>query len=129
MSSFVRYNANPAKRAVGDCVVRALSKALAQGWEETYVALCLQGYLMQDLPNANSVWGAYLRHRGYERHFLPDDCPDCYSVENFCADHRKGTYVLALSGHVVCVCDGCYYDTWDSGGEVPIYYWQRKDDV
>lgn len=42
------------------------------------------------MPNANSVWGAYLRYRGYERHFLPDDCPDCYSVENFCTDHQKG---------------------------------------
>lgn len=36
-----------------------------------------------------------------------------------------GIYVLALQGHVVCVIDGVYYDSWDSGREVPLYYWQK----
>jgi len=36
------------------------------------------------------------------------------------------THILALSGHVVCVMDGDYYDTWDSGGEVPLYYWRKE---
>lgn len=25
-----------------------------------------------------------------------------------------------------CVIDGVYYDSWDSGREVPLYYWQKK---
>jgi hypothetical protein len=23
--------------------------------------------------------------------------------------------------------NGCYYDTWDSGQEMPLYYWERGE--
>ena len=84
---------------------------------------------MLDMPSANAVWGSYLRKKGFVREIIPNTCPDCYTVEDFCRDNPKGTYILALSGHVVAVIDGKYYDTWDSGDEIPIYYWYRKDDV
>lgn len=122
---FSRYNPNPANNSVGDCTIRAISKALEQDWETTYAGLALQGFLMCDMPSANHVWGAYLRRHGFRRHILPDTCPDCYTVEDFAAEHPNGTYILALSGHVVCVQDGEWHDTWDSGGEVPQYYWER----
>ena len=128
MGEFVSYNPNPTWAKVGDCVVRALSKALGQTWEETYIDLSVEGLLMGDLPSANAVWGAYLRRKGFEREIIPNSCPDCYTVEDFCADHPNGTYILALDGHVVSVVDGQYFDTWQSGREVPIYYWHRKED-
>ena len=34
------FNPNPIKnKRVGDCVIRAISKALNQSWEETYIEL------------------------------------------------------------------------------------------
>ena len=27
---------------------------------------------------------------------------------------------------LICIEDGNYYDTWDSGDEIPIYYWKEK---
>ena len=83
---------------------------------------------MGDLPNANSVWGAYLRSLGFTRNVIPDTCPDCYTVAEFCNDHRSGKYVIALNGHVVCCKDGDYYDSWDSGNERPVYYWSKEED-
>ena len=35
------YNANPYKIRVGDCVIRAISKALNQSWEDTYIDLTI----------------------------------------------------------------------------------------
>lgn len=128
MGEFVSYNPNPVGLKVGDCVVRALSKALGQDWEQTYIELCVEGCLHCDMPSANAVWGAYLRRKGFEREIIPNTCPSCYTVEDFCADHPNGTYILALDGHVVSVVDGQYFDTWQSGREVPIYYWHRKED-
>lgn len=125
---WVRYNANPDGRNVGDCTIRALSLALGQSWERTYVELALEGFMMGDMPSANHVWGAYLRRKGFRRRILPDTCPDCYTVADFARDHPSGTYLLALDGHVVCLIDGDWYDTWDSGGKIPLYYWTRKDD-
>ena len=123
---FIRYNPNPTGKNVGDCTVRAISKALNQEWQETYAGLALYGFMMGDMPSANAVWGAYLRQKGFARSIIPDNCPDCYTVEDFAEDHSTGTYILALSGHVVCVRDGVLYDSWDSSGETPLYYWHKE---
>lgn len=122
----VPYNPNPQRNTVGDCTVRAISKAMGQTWYETYWGMCLQGALMCNMPTANEVWGAYLRKHGFIRRIIPDTLPPGYTIADFAADHPKGTYILALSGHVVCAKDGEYFDTWDSGDEVPLYYWERK---
>lgn len=123
----IYYNPNPVGARVGDCTVRAISKALGQTWQRTYVGLCLQGFEMGDMPSANSVWGAYLRKHGYRRNIISNECSDCYTVNNFCKDHPKGTYILAISGHVVCVADGAFFDTWDSGQQIPVYYWTKEE--
>ena len=129
MAHFVKYNANPINKRVGDCTVRAISKALDQSWYKTFVEMCVQSVMLCDMPSANHVWGAYLRHKGFERNIIPNSCPDCYTVADFCDDYPYGTYVLALNGHVVTVIDGNYYDTWNSGNEIPLYFGQkRKED-
>ena len=53
---WTHYNPNPAGRNVGDCTVRALSKALNQDWYTTYLGLCVEGGLMGDMPSANATW-------------------------------------------------------------------------
>lgn len=124
---YSEFNPNPSGARVGDCTVRAICKATGKTWEQVYCGLCVEGMRLGDMPSANQVWGAYLRRHGFRRHALPDECPDCYTVADFCREHPGGTYVLAISGHVVCVQDGRYYDTWDSGAEAPAYYWQKEE--
>lgn len=121
------YNPNPRGARVGDCSVRAIAKALGKNWNEAYMDLAIRGLLMADMPNADRVWGNLLYRHGYSRHMIPDTCPDCYTVEQFCDDHRHGKYVLALSGHVLTAEDGCYFDSWDSGAETPIYFWTNEE--
>lgn len=117
------YNPNPDGKNVGDCVIRAIAKALDIDWEQAYIAIVLQGYIMHDMPSANAVWGAYLRVKGYRQYNIDTDNPDYYTLADFAADNPKGKYIVALSSHVVCVIDGDWYDTWDSGGEIPLYFW------
>lgn len=122
---YAQYNANPYRRLVGDCPVRAISKATGKSWHAVYTALALYGFAMGDMPSANAVWGAYLRKQGFMRQMVDDHGKDFYTVEDFCQDNQNGTFILAINGHVVCVVDGFYYDSWDSGQEVPLYYWTR----
>lgn len=121
------YNPNPDGLHVGDCTVRALCKATGQDWQTVHTALYVQSHMACDMPSANHVWGAYLRKHGFARRVIPDTCPDCYTVADFCRDHPRGMYVLAISGHVVAVLDGDWYDAWDSGREIPVYYWTREE--
>lgn len=125
---FICYNANPLGKQVGDCVIRAISKATNQDWTKTYADIALQGYMLYDMPSANHVWAAYLRKKGFVRHVIPENCPDCYSVKDFCNEHTEGTYLLALDKHVVAVVDGDYFDTFDSGDEAVIYYFERIEE-
>ena len=53
------YNPNPDGKMVGDCVIRAISKAINQDWEKTYVGVATQGLMMHDMPSSNSVWGSF----------------------------------------------------------------------
>lgn len=121
------YNANPYKIRVGDCVIRAISKALNQPWEDTYIDLTIQGYLMGDLLSSNAVWGAYLKSKGFTRDIVSNDCPECYTIEDFCNEHPKGTYIIGTGTHAVVVEDGCVFDTWNSSGEVPIYFYKKEN--
>ena len=118
------YNPNPAGAKVGDCAVRAVAKATGASWERTYAGLCAAGFDVCDLPSADRVWGVYLRDKGFKRRALPESLCNGYAVRDFARDHPEGVYVLALGGHVVCVKNGDWFDTWDSGDETPAYYWE-----
>lgn len=126
MERWAKFNNNPKKNRVGDCTVRAISKAMMQDWEKTFAHLTAYAFLMCDMPSANNVWGKYLKDNGFCRYLVDDNGKDFYTVKDFCEDNPKGVFILALDGHVVCVVDGYYYDSWDSGNEEPIYYWRKK---
>lgn len=122
---YVNYNSNPMRRKVGDCTVRAISKALEQSWEHTYIELAVQGLLMYDMPSANAVWGEYLNSKGFVKKAINKD--KYYTIVDFCRENPIGTYIVGTGSHTVCIEDGKYYDTWDSGDETPIFYFAKKE--
>lgn len=123
--AYIFTNPNPNGAKIGDCAVRAVAVANGMSWNETYNILADYGFKFKNLPNADSVWSAVLKDFGFTRKSIPDTCPDCYTIREFCEDHPTGTFVLGTGSHVVAVKDGNYYDTWDSGDEVPIVYWRK----
>lgn len=122
----IQYNPNPNGKFIGDCVIRAITAVTGKAWHEVYVGLCLQGYIMADLPSSNAVWAAYLRNQGFIRKTLPNRCPDCYTIEDFAREHRKGAYIVATGTHAAAVIGGNIYDSWDSSQEIVVYYFERK---
>lgn len=122
-----RYcNMNPDRLDTSDCVVRAVALVMDLDWDGAYADLSMQGYAMHRILMVNDVWGEYLKLNGFKRSIIPDTCPNCYTIKDFCLDHPRGRYVVATGSHVVAVVDGNYYDTWDSGDEVPIYFWWKR---
>ena len=125
MSKWQPYNPNPIRNRTIDCTVRAIAKATGEDWDTIYTHLSFYGFMYKDVAISNDVWGKYLKSKGFKRYLVDDKDQDYYTVEDFCQDHPTGTYILAIDGHVVCVADGKYYDSWDSGKEIPLYYWAR----
>ena len=124
--SFIFTNPNQKGIYTIDCVIRAISLATDSSWDETFVDVFIQAYLNKDMPSSNKVWADYLKYRGFKRFIIPSTCPDCYTVIDFCRDHPDGVYILGTGSHVIAVRDGDYYDTWDSGNELPLYYWKKE---
>lgn len=125
---FKKYNPNPSGNwRAGDCVIRAITKATGKDWNKVYAELSVYGYQYGDWGNSNGVWDAYLRDQGFSRAVVPNSCPTCFTVADFCEEFPKGNFILATGKHAVAVSDGDYYDTWDSGREMPIYYYYQGD--
>lgn len=131
MSAWVAYDPNPVGNGgTGDCVIRALTKALGKTWYEVYWDLCNLGADMGNWGNGNEVWRGYLRDLGWWQRSIPNTCQSCYTVADFCRDNPHGTFILATGAnggnHAVAVKDGKYFDSWNSGREVPVFYFSRR---
>lgn len=113
---------------MGDCTVRAIAIATKRAWVDTYLDLCLMGMIMADMPSANAITTAYLKKNGFRRRTIPDDCPDCYTIADFCQDHPKGTYIIGTGNHLTTIIDGDLWDSWDSSNECPVYYFEKMED-
>ena len=98
--AFIYFNPNPSGKRVGDCVIRGISFLTEQDWEKTYIKIVMQGFAMFDMPSSNAVWAEYLRKCGYKKFVIPDTCPECYTVKNFCEDNPSGKYLLATGSRL-----------------------------
>lgn len=124
--AFIYYNPNPLKKHTGDCVIQALCKVMGLSWEEVFLGLSEISLLVYEVPESNTVWDIYLRENGFSRHAIPDTCPVCYTVEDFCLDYPYGTYVLGTGNHAVAIVDGNIFSTWDCSNEIPIVYYEKE---
>lgn len=123
---WIRSNPNPLGKQAGDCVVRAIAIATEQSWGKVYDDLCRLGRQECEMPNSNAVWGKYLDQMGFEQFLLPEACPRCMTVRAFANRMPAGTYIIGTGSHAVAVIDGDWYDSWDSGDEVPSYFWRVR---
>ena len=133
-----RININPKNQDVGDCTIRAISMALNQNWYLTHSDLCALSRQMADMPSSNRVLFEYLKLRGYTRHTIETECPNCLSVIDFCNNHPVGEYLLSTcdyvsankivvtASHMIFCAYGTYYDSWNSGREIPLYYFEKE---
>lgn len=122
------FNPNPSGWDGIDCTVRALTKALNIPWEKAYTMLATNGFIMNDVMNANHVFNATLRQNGFKRYVIPNTCPDCYTINDFAKDHPRGTYILATGDHVCTIVNGTLFDSWQSGSRIPLVYWTKENE-
>jgi len=121
---WMRCNPNPQHKEVPDCVVRALAIALNRRWVDIYDDLCALGRREFNMPSADAVWGKYLYQMGFKPFLLPESCPQCVTIRTFSQMFPHGIFIIGTGSHAVAVIDGDYYDSWDSGNEIPSFFWK-----
>lgn len=126
--SYFYANPNPKKKLVIDCVIRAICIVTNKSWHEVFFDICTEAGVQCDMPSSNQVWKSYLLDQGFKIKMIPDMCPACYTVAEFSKDNPNGKFIVCTGEHAVAVMDGNYYDTWDSGDEVPIYFYYKENE-
>ena len=124
---WIYCNPNPCRTEEPDCVVRAISVATGQSWRRTHWELCLMSHVKCTMPSVNWLWERYLKKRGFEKFLLPESCPECVTVREFARRYPEGVYVIGTGSHAVCVMDGNWFDTWNSGDETPTYFFRKAE--
>ena len=107
------------KDKVGDCQIRAISKALNITWLEAFdlvMPICREQQVMDifscDLQKTKEA----MARIGFEYVGVSNKKGTKRpTIDEFAKEHKEGTYIVVVAHHVVAVVDGGYYDTWDSG--------------
>lgn len=133
--NFVRYNANPRGKYVGDCVKRAMSLAFNKPYRQ------VERDLNRVRRECNLTAFSYCSPFVFERlikeygagnkQLLP--CDSRITLSSF-AKGFNGTYLVDCCGrdedrptHIVCVTDHRVYDSWDSSEYVVWDYFKVSD--
>lgn len=123
---WINCNPNPKRKHVPDCVIRALVIALNKSWYDVHDELCALSREECSVTCDDNVWGKYLYRMGFAPFLLPETCPSCITIKRFCIMYPRGIYIIGTGIHAVAVIDGDYYDSWDSGDEIPSFFWRIK---
>lgn len=123
---YYQPNKKDLKDKYGDCVIRALTKALDMKWLEVFDELLPLARELQCMPNGKSTYEVYLKNKGFTYIGISNKKGSKRpTVKSFTKDHKEGTYFLILANHVVTVKDGIYYDTWDCDDCCLYGYWEK----
>lgn len=122
------YNANPKKKEVGDCVVRAVCKATGKEWDEVFKELFDIAMDLKVMPNDKEAYTKYLEEIGFKYNKVSNKKGSKRPRVHEIAKTTKNTeeiIVCNVANHLVTVSEGVYWDTWDSG-ECCLYgFWSK----
>ena len=128
--AYYQPNAKDIKDKMGDCQIRALSKALDLTWLQTFdliMPICREVQAPDIFCCDLKVVKELMSRLGFEYTGISTKKgTDRPTVREFAIKHKKGAYVCSLAGHVVAVVDGMYYDTWDCGNKSLYGFYELK---
>lgn len=121
---FTKLNVNPKGRKTGDCVVRAIAKAMNQSWEDTLCDLHKVALKHYAMPNDKCTYDKYLTANGWTKEKMPRFSDNTrYTVKEFLNENPKGTFILSVAHHLTVAIDGELFDTWNCSSKSVGNYW------
>lgn len=122
--TFHFYNANPKNRITGDCVVRAISTALNQDYNQTYKELfdlsVKTGYMLND----KKCYSKYMSSKGWIKLPQPRKRDNtkytgkeyCEMIQEYSFNYPGRLFIHIGGHHVAAIVEGRICDIWNSTG-------------
>ena len=121
---WIFQNPNPKKKIVPDCVIRAICIALQLSWYEVFDILSELARAECSVTCDDQLWGKLLYRMGFTPFAIPLNLPTSITIKQFCKMFPHCRYIIGPGSHAVAIIDGNYYDSWDSGNEIPSFFWR-----
>lgn len=122
---FIKENVNPKNKKTGDCVLRAIAKAEDKTWIKVFDELTEIARSKFTVLNNKDAYEFYLKkYPTIEVKYETSNGRFRYTVKQ--VSEFKGTYIVAVAGHLTCVIDGNIYDTWDCSKKSAYKIWRIK---
>lgn len=114
------HNANPHKRHIDDCVIRAISILTNRSWNDVYEEL-------GNLANKDSMMmdSVIFVEKYLDSKYLRK-CHYSKTLEEFVKEFPKGKYAVTMNGHITAVIDGVIYDTFNPSNRTIRCSWEIK---
>ena len=112
------YNPNPNSRNIGDCSLRSYCAAFGITWDEAFDIAAKVAKRDKFMLNDGKVCKTIITEEfgaEVDEKYAKTKAKDRITVNEFAMTHPYGTFILSIRGHLVCVKDGEYWDSWDSG--------------
>lgn len=114
------HNANPQKRHIDDCVIRAISVLTNKNWYNVY----------NDLSNLASDNALMMDSVQFVEDYLDKryvrKCHYSKTVGEFAKEFPIGKYAVTMNGHITAIIDGIIYDTFDPSDRLMRCAWEIK---
>ena len=126
---YEEYNANPIKRRVSDCSIRAFCKMFKLSWETVFDELSTMAREFKTVITTASMHDAYLEQKGLHRKWTNSQGELGYFKEM-----QSGEYIVlcknlnANENHIVCIKNGTVFDSFDSRDYKVLEWWYYKID-
>lgn len=121
---YQKFNANPKGLKSADCVIRAISKATGDSWEETYKGLFELSMKMKRVFNEKQVYEKYLEQKGWVKQKMPRHSDNTrFTVGELVDDYVYGPMIISVAHHLTFAEDRVLYDTWNCGRKSVGNYW------
>lgn len=114
------HNNNALGLFENDCVIRAISTATNNSWDDTY----------RHLSNVARLQGTMLDDKDFIRDYLDEKYQRVYDlpirVGEVSAMYPDNVLLITMNGHITCSMYGVIYDSFDCRDRIAEYCWIVK---
>lgn len=115
---FKYLNVNPEGKAIGDCVIRAISLALGIDYSDAIESLLKNSeYFNCDLL-VKECYGNMLDDLGFKKYYGMGR-----TVKEVAEDFYRDKLLIRIDGHLTCSLYGDIYDIWNTSSEIVDVFW------
>lgn len=133
MNNFQFYNPNPKQKFhkdgrpcfwnEPDCVIRAVSKVTGKSWKDAYEMMCKIGMDNYTMPNSDKAIEVVAKQLKFKK--VTYKAGERKMLKDWVKDHKKGIFLVRVSGHLTSVVNGVVYDSWDCTDYCVTSYFER----